>query len=94
MLTQWSLEADRKTFVYGYTDLLKIDLRPYLHKIEATTLILAAALPFKEQVVTTMESQYQALKNKEIIVVDDSRHFIMFDRPDWFHKQVNSFIDL
>jgi len=42
MLSNWRLEADRKTYVYGYTDLLKLDLRPVLKKIKAKTHILAA----------------------------------------------------
>lgn len=30
LIKSWILEADRKTYVYGYTDLLKLDLRPAL----------------------------------------------------------------
>jgi hypothetical protein len=26
-VAKWIMEADRKTYVYGYTDLLKLDLR-------------------------------------------------------------------
>jgi len=48
-LIKWILAADRETYVYGYTDLLKLDLREVLHKIKAETLILGAPFPEMKQ---------------------------------------------
>jgi pimeloyl-ACP methyl ester carboxylesterase len=90
-ITNWILEADRKTYVYGYTDLLKLDLRSQLSKIKAKTLVLSAStygVIGKEN----MEKQYANLANKTIIMVQDSQHFIMFDQPEWFYKKVNTFL--
>ncbi|MBX2841458.1 MAG: alpha/beta hydrolase [Flammeovirgaceae bacterium] len=48
LLTEWSVIADRETYVYGYTDLLKLDLRTSLSELETETLILGASFPNKE----------------------------------------------
>lgn len=92
-LANWSIIADRKTYVYGYTDLLKLDLRPQLEKIETETLVLGATFPSKEMAKQTYDKQYINLKNKTIELADDSKHFIMFDQPDWLYSQVNSYLE-
>jgi len=88
----WILEADRQTYVYGYTDLLRIDLREVLTKVTAKTLVLGAPFPDNATVMTNFEKQYVNLKNKKIVLAGNSRHFIMFDQPEWFYDQVNKFL--
>ncbi|RZS93182.1 alpha/beta fold hydrolase [Aquimarina brevivitae] len=91
-LLQWMLEADRKTYVYGYTDLLKLDLRPKLTTIKAKTLILGATFPSLEMAKNTLETQYANLKNKNIVMVPNSKHFIMFDQPEVLYAKINAFL--
>lgn len=91
-LTKWIVEADRKTWVYGYTDLLKLDLRNVLSKIECETLILGAPFPNLEIAKENYESQYSNLAKKTIIIAPNSKHFIMFDQPKWFYETVNGFL--
>lgn len=88
----WSLIADRETYVFGYTDLLKLDLRPSLQNIEAETLILGATFPTKEMSQLTFEKQYTNLKNKSIELADNSKHFIMFDQPEWLYARINNYL--
>lgn len=88
----WMLEADRQTYVYGYTDLLRIDLRETLSNVAAKTLILGAPFPDSETVMSNFGKQYSNLKNKSIVIAENSRHFIMFDQPEWFYNQVNKFL--
>ena len=92
LLTDWAIQADRKTYVYGYTDLLKLDLRDKLSSIKARTIILGAAFPDRDVVRANYEKQYFNLKEKEIVMADNSRHFIMFDQPSWFYTQVNNLV--
>jgi pimeloyl-ACP methyl ester carboxylesterase len=92
-LVSWSLRADRQTYVYGFTDLLKLDLRPSLSRITAKTLILGAPFPDKAVVTENFEKQYANLKNKTIEIAPESRHFIMFDQPIWFFEKVNNFLN-
>jgi pimeloyl-ACP methyl ester carboxylesterase len=91
-LVQWSIAADRNTFVYGYTDLLKQDLRNALHQVKAETLILGASFPNEAAVRPTFEQQYANLANKTMALAPDSKHFIMFDQPIWLYEKINSFL--
>ncbi|MEQ8237920.1 MAG: alpha/beta hydrolase [Cyclobacteriaceae bacterium] len=92
LLVDWAVEADRKTYVYGYTDLLKLDLRPILTNIEIETLIIGGTFPEKEMVRQNYEKQYANLKNKKIVLLDDSKHFVMFDRPDRLSLEINNYL--
>jgi pimeloyl-ACP methyl ester carboxylesterase len=92
LVIRWMLEADRETYVYGYTDLLKIDLRDALSKITAKTLVIGAPFPDNATVMSNFEKQYTNLKNKNIVLAENSRHFVMFDQPEWFYGQVNKFL--
>lgn len=90
-IQQWMINADRKTFVYGYTDLLKLDLRDQLEKITAPVLILGNSFPDKKTTEETFQKQYARLKQKEIRIADNSRHFIMFDQPEWMYSNISNF---
>ena len=92
ILTNWMMEADRKTWVYGYTDLLKLDLRSVLSKIKCETLILGASFPDVKSAKVNYEKQYSNLTNKTIKMASKSKHFIMFDQPEWFYKTINNFL--
>ncbi|WP_299437575.1 alpha/beta hydrolase [uncultured Aquimarina sp.] len=91
-LLNWILKADRETYVYGYTDLLKLDLRKVLNLVMAKTLILGAAFPTIEIAKENYEKQYATLSNKTIEMIPDSKHFIMFDQPELFYEKVNTFL--
>lgn len=91
-LSNWIYEADRKTWVYGYTDLLKLDLRDSLSKIKCETLIIGASFPNKEVAEENFEKQYEKLFNKVIKMASDSKHFIMYDQPEWFYSTLNNFL--
>jgi pimeloyl-ACP methyl ester carboxylesterase len=88
----WILEADRKTYVYGYTDLLKLDVRPQLAKIHVPVLILGAPA-YGDISKQNMEKQYANLSNKTLKMAPKGKHFIMFDNEEWFYQQLNSFLD-
>lgn len=92
LLTNWILTADKKTYVYGYTDLLTLDLRSKLPLITAPVLILAADFPNREVVSQTVNSQFEKLSNKEIKIATSSKHFIMYDQPEWFYAAIQSFL--
>lgn len=92
VLKNWILAADRKTYVYGYTDLLKVDVRPSLANIKVPVLILGAPFPTKEVVAPNFEKQYATLTNKTLEIAPAGRHFIMFDQPQWLYNQINSFL--
>jgi len=89
VIVNWMQQADRKTYVYGYVDLLKLDLREDIQHIKTPVTIMAAVSFYpKKQVEELYTKQYQKLAKKDIIYVDDSAHFIMFDKEDWFIKEI------
>ena len=91
-LVEWMMEADRKTYVFGYVDLLKLDLRETLKLVKAKTLIIGAPNTNAEVTKANFEKQYANLDFKTIEMANNSNHFIMFDQPDWFYNQINSFL--
>ncbi|WP_027395564.1 alpha/beta fold hydrolase [Aquimarina latercula] len=91
-LLDWIQTADRETYVYGYTDLLKLDLRKVLDRITAKTLIVGAAFPTIETAKANYEKQYAQLSNKRIEMIPDSKHFIMFDQPELLYEKINEFL--
>jgi len=91
-LQRYILESDRETYVYGFTELLKLDLKEQLKTVESKTLILGAGFPSVEAVLPNFESQYANLQQKEIKIATESRHFIMYDQPEWFYREVNNFL--
>ncbi|MEM9329437.1 MAG: alpha/beta hydrolase [Bacteroidota bacterium] len=92
-LVDYILQSDRETYVYGYTELLKLDLKDKLSDLTTVTLILGADFPSKDLVLPNFELQYANLKNKEIKIATNSKHFIMYDQPEWFHEEVNNFLN-
>jgi len=91
-LAEWIMVADRETYVYGYTELLKLDLRGDLDRIKARALVLGTSFPDVDAIRSNLESQYDLLENKRIVQAETARHFIMLDEPDWFYAQLTEFL--
>ena len=90
-IVEWMKGADRKTYVYGYTDYLKVDLREEVANINIPVLILAATEPFGlEMAQKTYQDQYKHLSNYELKFAEGASHFIMYDEPKWLLNQLQS----
>lgn len=90
-IIEWMKKADRKTYVYGYTDYLKVDLREEVSKIKIPVTILAATQPFGEEMARqTYKNQYKNLAGYELRFAQEASHFIMFDQPEWFMEQLKA----
>ncbi|MFT6994606.1 MAG: pimeloyl-ACP methyl ester carboxylesterase, partial [Maribacter sp.] len=88
-IKDWILEANRETYVYGYTDLLKLDLREAIGEINIPVTILAAAQPYGlEMAKSTYSEQYKNLQDYKIEFAADAAHFIMYDSPIWFKEKL------
>lgn len=89
LVKNWMLKADRETYVYGYTDLLKLDLRPDIAKINIPVTILAATEPYGlEMAKSTYAKQYANLKNYDLEFAEGTAHFVMYDNPSWFEEKL------
>jgi pimeloyl-ACP methyl ester carboxylesterase len=89
ILAQWIKTADRKTYVYGYTDLLQLDLREKLSEIKIPVTVIAATQPHGEATVKeNISKQFENLGSYDLILAKNAAHFIMFDQPVWFNQQL------
>lgn len=89
-LVDWSVSTDRNTFATMFVDFMNTDLRPVLAKIKCPALILLE--PSFKQIQSTIEPQYDSLKNKTIAYANKGLHFIMYDDFDWYKNQLTNFI--
>ena len=82
-IINWMMMADRETYVYGYIDLLKLDLREDIARIKIPVVVLAATYPDRQVIEKTYNTQYEKLNSKVFYYADKSAHFIMLDQPEW-----------
>lgn len=80
--------VDRKTYVYGYVDMLNLDLREEIAKIKIPVIILAATFPDKATVEKTYNAQFEKLPSVKIYYAENAAHFVMYDQPEWFLNHV------
>ncbi|HMH21984.1 MAG TPA: alpha/beta hydrolase [Puia sp.] len=81
-------------------ELFSQDLRPMVGKIHSRVLALADWSAYKqygasaESVKTNLQGQYKLLGPGllTIDINDLSKHFIMFDEPDWMYSQMDNFL--
>lgn len=93
-IRDWMLQADRETYVYGYTDLLQLDLREDISKINVPVTLFAATLPYGyEMAKSTYGTQYKKLANYDIKFAQDAAHFMMYDQPNWFIKNLKNVLN-
>nr|WP_294925633.1 alpha/beta hydrolase [uncultured Flavobacterium sp.] len=89
-IAEWMKIADRKTYVYGYIDMLNLDLRNEIAKIKIPVVILAATNPALSTVQNTYNNQYKNLPSVKIHYAENAAHFVMYDQPEWFMEKVKS----
>lgn len=87
-VVNWIMMTDRPTYVYGYTDLLKLDLREDLARIQIPIIVLGATNNNRAMIEKTYNDQYAKLGNKTFYYAENSGHFIMYDQPQWFLSKI------
>ena len=98
---KWSMKSDRATIVHAMGDLMQIDLRDEISKIQTPTYIMVAGnismngqrLYSQKQVKQLATEQYKNLSDKTISVAENARHFIMMDDPQWFYQTLERYLD-
>ena len=92
-IANWMKATDRETYVYGYSDLLKLDLREDIGSISVPVKILAAAKPYgSEMARKTYEEQYKNMESYDLRIAENAAHFIMYDDPEWLRNQIMEFL--
>jgi pimeloyl-ACP methyl ester carboxylesterase len=90
--------SDPKTVGDAIYTLMKTDLRQSLGHINNPTLLIGAAGGFtneddKSAAKLLYQQQLANLDGAKLVMNNNSRHFIMFDQPDWLSKQIFQFLD-
>ncbi|AUD02419.1 alpha/beta fold hydrolase [Spirosoma pollinicola] len=91
-IAHWSAMSDRRTLGYTYVEMSTTDLRNDIAAIQTPTLVLGS-LYFNSEATTerVLNEQYKLLKPKTIRVAH-TKHFIMYDDPNWFYQQIDQFL--
>ncbi|MGH8024756.1 MAG: alpha/beta fold hydrolase [Limisphaerales bacterium] len=95
LATQWAVASDKSVVAQATYDDMTTDLRPELHGLKIPVTILypwdSKSGHSKSQTDGFYHQAYAALPRKTFARIDDSYHFIMFDQPEAFLKQVDKF---
>ncbi len=97
-VTEMEVKSDQPTQGEVMYELFSQDLRPMVGRIKTRVLALADWSAYKqygatrENVNANLQNQYKNVQHLTIAMNDSSRHFIMFDEPDWFYGQVDNFV--
>ena len=87
---QWSLKSDRKTLAEIYCQFINTDLRNDISNIKCPTLVLL------ENAFTGMKpaiaEQFKNLKSARLEYATKGLHFIMYDDPNWYFKELDQFL--
>lgn len=99
-----AVASDQRTQGEVMYELFSRDLRPSMGQIRCPVLALADWSAYKAygataaSVKANLEDQYKRLPKTDgagltIAINDSSKHFIMYDEPQWFYDQVAGFIE-
>ncbi len=95
----WSLKSDRTSVTDSMSELFAADLRADIARIKVPVLVMGAWIGYKEYGAThdtteaNLRAQYAKLEGVRIAVTDTSRHFIMWDDPNWMFAQMDRFLE-
>ena len=103
-IKKWGLASDPRTTADAMADLMGMDLREDVSRITAPTLVLGTWAGLHEQlkkygmalgrpdVVRTFQEQFAKLPKLHFAIAETARHFIMYDDPQWFFAELDSFL--
>lgn len=100
MIATWGAASDRKTFAYTITEMMTNDMRKKVSNIEVPVLVLGAYCKVhqytnytRESVVKTYSEQYAACPKCMVhVATGNTKHFIMYDNPEWYFAEVDNFL--
>ncbi len=88
----WQYNSDRKTLATTLLEMSTADLRAALKKIPQPVFVMGSIYQTKEQSERWLKQQYEQTPDL-LIKVADSKHFIMYDQPNWFITELTAFLN-
>ena len=90
-IATWQYQSNRRTLGLTLIELATTDLRKDIAKISSPVLVLGSIYVTKEKSYELIGEQFKLLPTV-VIHVADSKHFIMYDQPQWFYNEIDSFL--
>ncbi len=90
-IANWSFQCDRRTLGYTIVEISTTDLREEIAKIKQPLLVLGSIYGTEANSFLMLNHQFRKVANKTIEVAN-SKHFIMYDVPEWFYAKVDAFL--
>ena len=81
-------KSDRQTIGDAIYELVKTDITDQLAAITAPALLVLADGGLQRR----YRAQTESIKDREIVVLPKTRHFVMFDDPDGFSRALDKFL--
>lgn len=96
---EWGRQSDVATTAQAMYELFQWDLRDEMDRIQVPVLVLGAWAGYRDYGVTrqmiqgSFDLQFAKLPQKEIKLSDEGKHFIMWDDPVFFNREVREFLE-
>jgi len=91
-IIDWSVSSDRNTLREIFCQIMNVDLREKIAKVNCESLILLEA-NFK-LMGSSITDQYNNLPEAKINFANKGMHFIMYDDWDWYKDQITAHFNL
>lgn len=98
LVSAMAVKSDAYTQAEVMYELFNTDLRSEMKSIQCPVLVLGDWVSYKkygatrENVMKNYTEQFSLAKNVTIALNDSSYHFIMYDEPQWFYHEIESFL--
>lgn len=90
-IATWQYRSNKRTLGVTLVELATTDLRKNIAAITSPVLVLGSIYFTKEKSYELIGQQFKNLPSA-IIHVADSKHFIMYDQPQWFYNEIDNFL--
>lgn len=90
-IATWQYNSDRKTLGLTLVELSLTDIRDSIANIQVPVLMLGSVYQTKEISEKVLRQQFKNVK-KLTLHIADSKHFIMYDQPEWFYNELDKFL--
>jgi len=90
-IATWQFNSNRRTLGVAIIELATTDIRKEIAHIKSPVLVLGSIYQTKENSFEMIGQQFKTLPGATIHVAD-SKHFIMYDQPQWFYNEIDTFL--
>ncbi len=91
-IAMWQYKSDRRTLGITLVEISTTDIRKNIAKIKSPILMLGSIYGSKENSAKLLREQF-INANQITIHIADSKHFIMYDQPQWLISEIDNFLN-